>query len=507
MALRRMTSDRRTAAARLPAVARAKRRGKPSSHSAGHRLRLVTGAVPVYAFSALFLALMPAVARESRVLLLIPAVVLFGVGWESSDHRGLSLLIFLTGLPLYLTLGGSDLGVAGTFLIIVAYMVSLAQGRLSWTPALAAPLALLLVIYTFDTAGLFGTGLFFSSARLLLGIFAGVFLAQLTYTHVSDGAPLTGLMYAFGLLLLFQALIVVLQRTGLDASIPFLDAISPRTQILAPAMIEGVTRASGAIGDYELTAEWFALGIPMFLGFAAVPRQRVFSLVIIGACAVGLVGTVTRGGLVAVAAGLFVLLLLCIRGGTEETLSFAASSFATLGVAVAVALTTMPSAISDLQTRLQATSGSGGFSSFSDLALLLNRSVWLERAAQLAPTAFGHGIYRMDLLGLAGPNSLHSLWLSLWYEVGAVGTVIACALLVITIVLSIPPYGAARRNPVGYLLQAALFAGFAAMMVSEFKIEFLRYEFTIEFALAYAGLMLGHNVLLARSPSDGSNIQ
>ena len=458
--------------------------------------------MPAYTLSVILLAAMPIAERSNRLLLAVPAAILFAIGYSRAPKRGLQIMVFLTGLPLFLSLGGVDVGQAGTLFILAAYVVAFSRGRLRWRPVLVIPAVLLLSIYVVGTISLFGSVFFNSSGRLLVGLIAAAALGHMLYSHISEEGDAAAMVRAIGLVLLVEGAFVLLQRAGVGGRVPFLEAISPRGVIVGAVLNEGVERASGTVGDYELVAEWFAIGVPLFLAFAAGRRDRLFSAAVLVACAVGLVGTVTRGGLVAAAVGLTVLMLVAVWGGTRRSLAFVVAGVAAVSGAAAMAVLALPAGFAELVARLQQQSNTGSISSFQDLLVVSNRQFWLTLPPSiLNPTALGHGYFRMDLLGLEPPASLHSLWLTLYYQSGVVGLAIAAFLLIVIIARAVPERPVARIDFHGYLLQAGLVGGFAAMMLSEVKVEFLRTEYTTQFALAYVGLMLGFNAFLSSKAS------
>lgn len=439
------------------------------------------------------------VSGPALVLILLPLICLaFGAGFSQRPRAGLGFLLVSMGLPIYIQFQGRDALVLSTGLILVAYFVTLLQGKLAKLGHFGWPYLLLVIIYLAGTVKTLGLPVFASSVRMVSGIVAAFMLGHLVVSVVVSSREVITLVRALGLLLIIQGLVVVWQELSPNSAAVLFDVFAARGAQLGPRIAGGLSRPGGLIGSYELVGEWFAGGVPVMLGMVSIERKYSwFWMAAFLACVAGITLTLTRGAVIAAVSGVavFLVLLALIRKGPvlRTTISVFVIGTAVLLTVIAI----FPEAADNLVARLSAAEST--YSSGSGLLETINRTNWKELPPEaLRATAFGHGIYRLDT-PIAWWGSPHSLPLSLWYQVGIVGCAAAAciALQYLWQYAKAMRVGAVERGQL-HILGSAFFAGMIAMMVSELKVEVTRAASTSQFFAYMVALGLSIFFILRR---------
>jgi O-antigen ligase len=187
-------------------------------------------------------------------------------------------------------------------------------------------------------------------------------------------------------------------------------------------------RIAGALEGPNQLAGYLDVAIPVLVARALVHRDRIL-VAVIGLAALTDLLTLSRSGIVGVAAGVFVVLLV-LRPFTGAALRFAAGAalVVVLGVTLALRLG-VPAGYFTLDQAPQAADH------------LANRSQLWHAAIALWETSplvgVGAGNYELDLgqVGLAGVRThANSLYLQSLAEEGVAGVIATVSLLVVTIV-------------------------------------------------------------------------
>lgn len=269
-------------------------------------------------------------------------------------------------------------------------------------------------------------------------------------------------------------------------------------------------RGTGAMGDYELLAEWFAGAMPVALAVASAGRRllsRLGGLAFMVVLVVGILTTGTRGGAVASIVGVIVFLLLLARRSPGRALQLALILVASLSSALLIAALVLPNVLAPYVARFNAVIPSVGAGQglalqapFELLARALNRERWLGLPSFItAPHLMPYGFFPLETLRLKDAGFLHALWLTIWFQGGIIGT---AAWIWLAVGAWWSHHSPSIHRPLlrTQVLSMGLVAGLAAMLTSEVKVEFLRSEHLI----GYFFLMLGLSIAVSRIATRAS---
>ncbi len=444
------------------------------------------------------IAILAAAGPQWRLAVLPILALVFGKAFADRPRHGVCLLLFLTSTPLYLQFHGRDAMVLTTALIAVAYVVAAGRGMLRPVPYVAWPVRILLVLYVVGTAETWATPAWNSSVRMVLGVVAAFMFGHLVYSLVDSQAAAWRMLKVLAAMMIVQAAVAVAQAAHPGHALPLIQVFASRTGTVGPVLTGGVHRATGTIGDYELLSEWFAGSLPVFLALLIFTREsrRLWGAAV-AASMVGILATVTRGGVVAGLLGVVVLALLIGARRAEYGMRILAGVCLVVAVALPTFLLAMPGSVSSILARFDlaaATARSG-----AGMTAVLNRDWNTLPAAALRTTPLGHGIYALDIPGIAWWGSVHSLPLTLWYQVGVVGCLAALGVAFGYAVMYVKAIHARDATPTLVILSSALCAGLVAMAASEFKVEMLRYSHTTQYFAAMLALGLAVFAMTRRS--------
>lgn len=460
--------------------------------------------------AVLMIAAIAAISPAWRIYLLPALLAAFGYAFRRNPVGALAILAFLLGFPVYLRVSGRDASTMSTLLIIEAYALALLQRRPAWEKHLVPPAVLLMLVYAVGSAGLWGSEALLHSTRLLLGLVAALMLLHLVLSYVRTRSDATPILVALVAMLALQVAIGVAQLTSPVAYPQLLAPFAPRDWSWRSAWMPYEDRASGAMGDYELLAEWFAGAVPLALCAAGAGRRRLSrlgGLALLAILAIGILVTGTRGGAVAAAVGVAAFLLLLARRSAGRALQLTLVLAIVLGLTFLWAMLAMPHAITEYVARmtqvvpyLEGGRVSSAQLLFRFLARALNRGRWLGLPSFItAPHLYPYGFFPLESLHYRNAGSLHALWLTIWFQGGIIGT---AAWLWLAAGAWRAHRWAPRIRPLRRteVLSLALVAGLAAMLTSEIKVEFLRGEHLIAFFF----LMLGLSIAVSRIAAPGS---
>ena len=445
---------------------------------------------PMYLALSIGFTMVMAAAGPAIRLALVPVIaILFAMAFADRPKGGLAWLFFLTSLPIYIQFQDRDSMVLSTALILVAYVVATAKHILRPVPYVGWPALALVPVYALGTLGVLGTAVAGSSIRMLLGVITAVMLGHLVFSIVRTRATLLFMLRVLAAMLILQAVVCLIQSAAPGVDLPFLSAFASRGGGLGAIVTGGFGRATGTVGDYELLSEWFAAALPAFLCLTALERSyRWLWASALIACFVGALLTVSRAGAIAGALGLLVFLVPVILNGRAYAMRALFVGVlvpaATLLSVAFVAPQTVSSLVSRfglIQTRV---------TSAASIPLTLNRN-WLNLPADaLRATIFGHGIYRLDVPGIAAWGSPHSLPLALWYQVGVVGCLAFAWIIAGYFAFCVKALRTRGASPVIEVLSSAMGAGLVASLASELVVEMVRYAHTIQYFAAIMALGL-----------------
>ena len=246
-----------------------------------------------------------------RLVILPILAVTFAKAFADRPRPSLCLLLFLTSMPIYIEFHGRDAMVLTTALIGVAYAVAIQRRMLRHIPYVTWPTAILLFLYLLGTAGTWATPAWNSSVRMVLGVVAAFMFGHLIYSLVNSESAVWQILKVLAAMLILQAAVAVIETAYPGHALSVLQVFASRNGTIGPVLVGGADRATGTLGDYELLSEWFAGALPVFICLLIFSRgaRRLWGAAL-AACLVGILVTVTRGGVVAGVLGVVTLLVL-----------------------------------------------------------------------------------------------------------------------------------------------------------------------------------------------------
>jgi hypothetical protein len=221
--------------------------------------------------------------------------------------------------------------------------------------------------------------------------------------------------------------------------------------------------------------------------------------VAVAACLVGILVTVTRGGVVAGVLGVVTLFVLVAIKRVEYGLRVLAVTCLAIAVALPTLLLAMPRSVSSILARFGVAAAEAH--SGANMTAVLNRTWNSLPSEALRTTPFGHGIYSLNIPGIAWWGSVHSLPLTLWYQVGVIGCIAALWVFAGYVTMYLSTVSIRGTRPILVVLSSALLAGLVATSASEFKVEMLRYAHTTQYFAATVALGLAVFAVCRRSAS------
>lgn len=427
--------------------------------------------------------------QTPRLFLACVFLVLFAVSYRSDRVRGIQLFVLMLAFPIYVQVGGRDATVVSAVAVLVAYASDFASGNLARNRRLSIPVLLLCMAFVIGTVRLATTSLAGPSIRVTVGVVTAAMLGHLVASHTRTRRDVVRLVEAVVVVLIIEAVLAIVQRVSGASLSTFTGWFASRSQTVgAFTDTAGNVRSTGTIGDYELLAEWFATGILLGLGLVSLGRgHRFLGFAGVVLCSAGITATLTRGGLYAAGLGILVFLVLAVRLGVVGLIkTMGQIGFATLLIAV-LAATAGASLASQFAARAFALPSETA--TLEGISLLINRGLWFKLPREVfTPTLFGHGPYRPDLV--LGPtfSSFHSLWITLWYQIGIFGSAIVLWLCIQLASLYISGVRSRGTDTRLYLLACSVLSGVAAIFASEFKVENIRTIMTLYFSVLITAL-------------------
>jgi hypothetical protein len=485
-------------------MARIESPSAPTYRGRPHSLEL-----PAFILTALQLVVIAVLSPEHRIYLLPVLMLTSAVAFAANPVRFLAMVIVLLGFPVYVQVSGRDAGTVSTFIILSAYTSALIGKRLRPEVPILLPSVLLLGIYAIGSMSL-ADDMLAKSLRQLLGLATAMMLMHLTLVQVKTEPHLSALITSLLAMLALQVGVSLLQLYFPDAAYTVLTIFATR-EGPAGATIQGwIFRATGAMGDYELLAEWLAVGIILAVGLLYSPGRfsRVLVLFLLIVFAAGILSTGTRGGAVAAATGLVCMFVILGRRSPKSVVRLALTMPLLVAFVSALSMLLLPGLVSQLADRFASSSlDSGLFETALDggldlntVASILNRGFWVNLPSFVTdPHLMPYGFYSLEYseyYQMIGATSLHSLWLTIWFQGGIVGIVV-WIWMGLAVLRSHQGFGAGPVVQHCQVMAVALAAGIVAELVSEFKIEFLRGPSTMGFFFLVLGLSVAASRLAA----------
>jgi len=313
----------------------------------------------------------------------------------------------------------------------------------------------------------------------------------LLFVYVKTNVDVEFLLVIIVCLLVSQAFIAISQSLYPKMDETILTYFQSRVGLLGQGYVQGIYRARGTIGDYELLAEWLACGIPLVLALKERKKliNRIYPLIVLAFLG-GILATSTRGGIVIAGVATLIFLFWRFRHNPIKAVSFTlALIFISIG-SFYLLNSFFPAQSDKLLERFSSislnTSGSRLVNTPLEVVLgAINRQMWFNQPSFVTDFRLtGYGFMALDFLGYKNVGSLHSLYLTIWFQGGLLGFLAWLWLIIASIGRSgvLPD---SRNILIGGLLSLIL-----AMFLSEIKIEFLRYEHTIQYFFLQIGMIV-----------------
>lgn len=429
--------------------------------------------------------------HPSKMNLLIFATFIMGLACFFIPLKSLLyIIVFSIPFPIYITFQGKDAATITTILIIILFLFWLSKLMITRHSLLVTrdkiilPILLLALIYIISFAKV-PSSLAGPAIRRLLGYLSSLMLFSLLVYHTRDLKGLFRLIHIVNTIVFLQALVAIAQ-VFIPDKVGFLQIFSPRLGTVSAWITqisgEWAFRARGTIGDYELLAEWFALVIPLQLYMVSYhPKYRLPYIIFLLFSTTGLVLTLTRGAVICLGIGIIFFYILLIKRQHSNRVGLV-KFIAPLVLISGGFFFIIPQFMSFFSSRF-------AFIKMRELSITsffdaINRGALWRRHLPIIKdlTVFGHGPYLPGSLGLRGIGSLHSLYLTLLYQIGIVGLF---AFLWFVAILFKRLMSAFRfvEDECKYALIAVCTSVLLIFLIDEIKIEFVRTAPTSQFTL------------------------
>lgn len=430
------------------------------------------------------------------------------------------LLLFIT-FPVVLRFAGNDALATGTLVVLLCLALNTVTARATWTRDDRLVIGLLLgIILLAGIGAISGGGATYWGQELrhwlsLVGAVAG-FLLVVGWTRaagVDAGRVIESVIAAIiGVLSLHVVLSLVLQRWP-DMEHYLSVFLYTGQQSLVADTEDVYARATTIFARGEGFGELLLLVFPLSI-YKLFRSSLVIYLPLTLLLLAGVVASGTRSAilLVSLQIVLFGLVLLSYRVTRVR-------SIVALGLAAIAVVVFSPLFASSVQASMQrldisAAALEGG----SGLTAVLNRSLVWPNAIDVTAhhiSVFGYGPVPAYVLGIGQPYHFHSLYLTLIFEFGILGTAVWLAFFV---QLGARLFAALRRikfrsDPAALLLTACLIS-FFCFLLNEIKFEFNRSDsfqqfvwlvFAVIYASAFVAERRTHGVVVPEVKERESN--
>jgi len=417
--------------------------------------------------------------------------VSFKIGIEKTNIYALYLIIFSIPFPYLISFMGKDavtMTTIGISLLFANIMINLLVKKqfVRIEPKFALVMPILIVI-SLTVSFLLNPYFLGQSFRHYLDNISGILLYFVIILVIRNSKDVIIVIKIILITLILQSVISFLQWGLPDAARCF-SIFGTRTFVPSSYIVEGFTRVTGTIWDYELLAEWFLLGTLLSLGISYQTKKWFYSFCFFPFVG-GLIFTKTRSGIILLFFGIvFTQLLLNIFKKSSKTNSL---KVVLLFVIVIVALVSIfPNQMDELFYRLKAYLG---YKDLTSSKSINRQEVWDDAIGFFIkkPTIFGKGLYDVISFGYARANSFHSLYLTILYKIGIMGLIFYLVFWFKIIQHSLWFFIKDRGNKSNnWYIFFFLFCAFILMLVDEAKIEYLRYSHTIQFAWVIYALLI-----------------
>jgi O-antigen ligase len=381
---------------------------------------------PLIAASALIAIVIGSISGIEPRLGLLAALGVIFVGLVLTDLKiGFLAMVLFAYLEVLTVLGGVSLAKVAGALVVVAWIAVIStQGRAARN-------------FFAEHAGL----------TYLVLAFLGWNLISLAWSQSSPLAVESVMRYALNAFLIPIAFTAVRDRRDavhILAAIVAGACVAALSAILSPPSAESAVagRATGTIGDPNELAAGLLVGLALAVAFAvnrhiAAPLRRL-AAVAAALCLIGILFSLSRGGLIGVAAAL--VLAVVVGGRWRGRVLVLCSMLAVLAVAYFAAFASLPAKERVLNI------GGGGGTGRLDLWTVGLRMIEAHPLNGVGSGQFAassvHYLLRPGLIEsgafiLSKPKVAHNTYLNIVSELGVVGGVLFLAILIFSVVCTL----------------------------------------------------------------------
>jgi len=428
-----------------------------------------------------------------RVIEAFVGLLLVYILWNYSTLQALWFLLIIYPFPFGIAVGTSD------FILVVVvftvYMLRVATGRSTFhlDKRFNLPIALLLIAYviSFYNETLTGDIMRYAIADTT-NLFAAVLFFYMIINFINDERKLE------------RTIRIALVSASLVLAFTILELFLPG-RVLVPGwlytehpsrlIMKGI-RMTGPFHDFELTAEFFAMHVPLILLMIARSRRlidRSIFMLLFLVDIIMLFSTVTRGAFISLTIGLVYMAWVCRRDLTfMKLISYAAGLIAL--ATVVDTLVARYTVTGSLFARLFTTTFEKGF--IPDSRTLAWRDA-LELAFQ--HPIIGHGPGWDLSRGLEAVLWPHNMYLFIFSITGIFGLGAFLFFLVRIMLASIPrTTSSIVTAPFPDALQRVLHVMLVLFLIDQYKIDYPRNQIYTYFVWFFFGLIAATSAIIER---------
>ncbi|MFA5100208.1 MAG: O-antigen ligase family protein [Candidatus Omnitrophota bacterium] len=282
--------------------------------------------------------------------------------------------------------------------------------------------------------------------------------------------------------LLIQSLFSLLQLK-FPALADMLNIFGTRTGTLDAMFVDGIQRATGTMGDYELLAEWFLIGGILSFYMVYETRRYWYCLPLMASMA-GILFTKTRSDILLFAVS-FIIIFIILKAFNKDKRSIAVKVALIMICGMCLVAILFPGQAHEAVERIMLFMSSRNM--FSPEAIN-RKEAWQSAQSMLRePAFFGNGLFNIESM-YASATMFHSLFLTLLYKVGFAGLALHAAFWLFLFTQAMK-FLRRTRNVRSWYAVFFFTVALAAMLIDGIKIEYLRYAHTIQFAWVMYGLL------------------
>lgn len=393
----------------------------------------------------------------------------------------LYLIVFSISLPIHIRFMQRDAATITTLLIVMFFILEWISGDLKLNIINKYSLILLILFFIINTISLLnlqGEELI-TNLRQYLAFISSLMLFILIISMTKDIEELNKLLIVIGSSILLQVFVSILSASNVNLS--FLKIFTSRTS----EFLTVSTRPGGIIDDYELLAEWYAVFIPFAIWLIYNFKTRILGLIFIIFLSFGIILTKTRGAIMSLGVGMLFFLIFFQNRYIFKKLGYVIIIGLILCIGWLFVKLIMPTWYENIINRFGLaikTYQEGG----SFMEVINRQDIWKN---------FFDKYYIFKLFGTGKrypggqEGSFHSLYFTLFYQVGILGFLVFSGFLINNLLLLVKRILKPQQTKY-MLLQSLSLASLVVFISDEVKIEYLRASYFSQFAWMIFGIVI-----------------